>query len=105
MGIFSQVKSLQQALNFSKEFQGLPNFLKIFSQIKYKPLNVFNSCDEFIREAMKLYIKEKKKRELATRMKKGYEEMASINIELSEYCLRADSQQQQSYEEKLAECE
>ena len=60
---------------------------------------------EFIREAMKLYIKEKKKRELATRMKKGYEEMASINIELSEYCLRADSQQQQSYEEKLAECE
>lgn len=60
---------------------------------------------EFIREAMKLYIKEKKKLELNARMKKGYEEMADINLEISEYCLKADSDQQQSYEEKLAECE
>lgn len=60
---------------------------------------------EFIREAMKLYIKEKKKSELNSRMKKGYEEMGDINLEISEYCLRADSIQQQSYEEKLAECE
>lgn len=60
---------------------------------------------EFVREAMKLYIKEKKKSELNSRMKKGYEEMGDINLEISEYCLRADSIQQQSYEEKLAECE
>ena len=60
---------------------------------------------EFIREAMKLYIKEKKKMELNSRMKKGYEEMGKINLEISEYCMKADSDQQQSYEEKLAECE
>lgn len=60
---------------------------------------------EFIREAMRLYIKEKKRTELTARMKRGYEEMAEINLEISEYCLSADSLQQQSYEEKLAECE
>lgn len=60
---------------------------------------------EFIREAMRLYIKEKKRTELTARMKRGYEEMAEINLEISEYCLSADGMQQQSYEEKLAECE
>lgn len=60
---------------------------------------------EFIREAMKLYIKQKKQTELTKRMKKGYEEMAEINLELSNYCLTADDRQQQSYEDKLAECE
>ena len=60
---------------------------------------------EFIREAMKLYIRERKKAEMTSRLKKGYEEMAKINIEIAEYCLEADNIQQQSYEEKLAECE
>ena len=60
---------------------------------------------EFIREAMRLYIKEKKRLELTTRMKRGYEEMAEINLEISEFCLRADNSQQQSSEEKLAECD
>lgn len=60
---------------------------------------------EFVREAMKLYIREKKKMELCARMKKGYEEMAQINLEIAGYCLSTDNIQQQSYEEKLAECE
>lgn len=60
---------------------------------------------EFVREAMKLYIREKKKMELSARMKRGYEEMAQINLEIAGYCLSADNIQQQSYEEKLAECE
>ncbi len=60
---------------------------------------------EFIREAMKLYIHERKKEELASKLKKGYEEMAKINIEIAEFCIAADNIQQQSYEEKLAECE
>lgn len=60
---------------------------------------------EFIREAMKLYIHERKKAELSSMLKKGYEEMSMINLEIAEYCLKADNIQQQSYEEKLAECE
>lgn len=60
---------------------------------------------EFIREAMRLYIHERKKAEISEMLKKGYEEMAMINLEIAEFCFETDSMQQQSYEEKLAECE
>lgn len=60
---------------------------------------------EFIREAMKVYIRQKRNAEIAERMKSGYQQMADINLEISEYCLKADNAAQQSYEEKLAECE
>ncbi|MCL6479249.1 MAG: ribbon-helix-helix protein, CopG family [Peptococcaceae bacterium] len=38
---------------------------------------------EFIREAMKLYIAERKRRLLREQMKKGYMEMAKINLLLA----------------------
>lgn len=60
---------------------------------------------ECIREAMKLYISEKKKAKMQAQMKKGYEEMAEINLEWAEHCFKTDCDLQQSYEEKLAECE
>lgn len=60
---------------------------------------------EFIREAMKLYIREKKKNEIAERLKKGYEEMGQFNLDYSEFCLQADNRELQLYEDKLAECE
>lgn len=60
---------------------------------------------QFIRDAMRLYIREKKRVELADRMKKGYEEMAEINLELAEFCVSADEQLQRGYEDKLSECE
>lgn len=58
---------------------------------------------EFVREAMKLYIKERRKAEMRDRMKKGYQEMAEINIKLAEICLDADNDQQIKYEDKLGE--
>lgn len=58
-----------------------------------------------IREAMMMYISEKKKAKIKALMKKGYEEMAEINLEWAEYAYEADCKLQQSYEEKLAECE
>ena len=60
---------------------------------------------EFIREAMQSYIKQKKNAEVAEQLKRGYKQMADINLEISEYCLKADNSTQQTYEEKLAECE
>ena len=60
---------------------------------------------EFVREAMKLYLREKRKIEMRDRMKKGYQEMADINIRLAELCMDADSDQQQKYEERLGELE
>ncbi|MGE5474025.1 MAG: CopG family ribbon-helix-helix protein [Ignavibacteriales bacterium] len=60
---------------------------------------------EFVRQAMKLYIREKKRLEKIETMKKGYREMAEINLKLAEMCMEADSQIQKKYEDRLAECE
>lgn len=60
---------------------------------------------EFIRDAMRLYIKERKKAELVSRLRRGYEEMAEINLDIAELCISADEQQQLSYEAKLLECD
>jgi Predicted transcriptional regulators containing the CopG/Arc/MetJ DNA-binding domain and a metal-binding domain len=60
---------------------------------------------EFVREAMKLYLREKRKIQIMDRMKKGYQEMAEINIRLSEVCFEADCDQQEKYEERLGELE
>ncbi|HPZ43096.1 MAG TPA: ribbon-helix-helix protein, CopG family [Bacillota bacterium] len=48
---------------------------------------------EFIREAMKLYIAERKRRLLREQMKKGYLEMARINLALAveHYRLEAEA--------------
>lgn len=47
---------------------------------------------EFIREAMRLYIAERKRRLLREQMKKGYLEMANINLALAveQYSLEAE---------------
>lgn len=60
---------------------------------------------EFVREAMKMYLREKKKQLVAEQMKKGYQEMADINLNIAKMCFDADEQQLTAYEEKLAECE
>jgi CopG family transcriptional regulator/antitoxin EndoAI len=60
---------------------------------------------EFVREAMRRYVDEQKSASLNQALRKGYEQMADINLEIAEFCLEADNIQQQSYEEKLAECE
>lgn len=60
---------------------------------------------EFVREAMKLYIREIRRIEMRDSMKKGYQEMAEINIKLAEMCVEADSDQQKKYEERLGELE
>lgn len=60
---------------------------------------------EFIREAMKLYIRERKKIEIREKLKKGYEEMARINAELTEVGTESDNQALAKYEAILSECE
>ncbi|MGE5614786.1 MAG: CopG family ribbon-helix-helix protein [Bacillota bacterium] len=60
---------------------------------------------EFVREAMRLYLREKRKIQMRERMKKGYQEMAEINIRWAEMCMNADSEQQQKYELRLGELE
>ncbi|QCX34432.1 ribbon-helix-helix protein, CopG family [Caloramator sp. E03] len=58
---------------------------------------------QFIREAVILYIKERKKSNMIELMKKGYEDMATINSELSEIGLGVDCVELAKYEAGLAE--
>jgi CopG family transcriptional regulator/antitoxin EndoAI len=58
---------------------------------------------EFIREAIILYIEEKKRLSLAEKMKEGYMEMAQLNIEISELGFVSDVEELKEYEAKLSE--
>jgi len=60
---------------------------------------------ELVREAMKLYLREKRKIEIRDKMKKGYEEMAEINVKLAEMCFEADMDQQDKYVDRFGEME
>lgn len=60
---------------------------------------------KFIREAMKCYVAKKRHNRQKEQMAKGYQEMASINLELAETFFDLENQQFSEYEEKLAECE
>lgn len=69
--------------------------------IKGRASSQHESIDVFVSEAVKKQIKEDRKQAL----KKGYEEMAQINLKLAQMCFDADEQACRQYEEKLTECE
>lgn len=60
---------------------------------------------EFVRAAMRAYLLEKRKLSLAEQLKTGYQEMASINLDIADKYFEAESEALSVYEEKLAECE
>lgn len=60
---------------------------------------------EFVKEAMKLYIREKRKLEVSERLKNGYLEMSKINLSFAEMGLSQDMEELNIYEVKLTGCE
>lgn len=60
---------------------------------------------QFIREAMKLYLKEKKRQEIRERLRNGYIEMSELNSKLADEGLKCDARTICYYENSLAECE
>ena len=58
---------------------------------------------QLIREAMKLYINEKKKMHVREQMRRGYMEMAAINLTLAEEGLLAENQAYKQIEKKFSE--
>ncbi len=60
---------------------------------------------EFVREAMRLYLSEKKKHARKEQLKKGYQEMAELNLSLAEKYFSAEEEAFSVLEAKLAECE
>ncbi|NLW07409.1 MAG: ribbon-helix-helix protein, CopG family [Clostridia bacterium] len=59
---------------------------------------------EFIREAMKLYIAERKRRSMREQMKRGYQEMAPINLALVAENYDVEDEVQRFYVDRLVEC-
>lgn len=57
---------------------------------------------EFIREAMRLYLQERKKRQIRERMQQGYLEMARINLALSKEAIYAESEAGRILEELVS---
>lgn len=56
---------------------------------------------EFIREAMKLYLRERKKIQINESMKNGYREMSQINLCFAEMGLEEDYNELINYENRL----
>lgn len=77
----------------------------LLKEVDYIVSNEKINRSEFVREAMKLYIREIRKIEMRDKMKKGYQEMAEINIKLAEMCVEIDNEQQEKYEQQLGELE
>ncbi len=64
------------------------------------PMEHENRSD-FIAEAMKLFISEKKKLDIIEKLKEGYKEMSRINLALAEMGLEQDILDLVIYEENL----
>lgn len=60
---------------------------------------------EFVREAMKMYLGERKKQAQKEELKKGYQQMAELNLKLTETYFNAEEEAYLALSEKLAECE
>ena len=60
---------------------------------------------EFFREAIILYIEEKKRLNYIDEMKQGYLEMAELNLEIADMGFEIDIKDFKDYEVKLSECD
>lgn len=78
------------------------NLLQEFDSL----VNLENSSrSELVRRAAKMYIRERRKKELINKMKVGYEIMGPINLTGVSDALRVDNEQFKCYEERLTESE
>ncbi|MGB9886139.1 MAG: CopG family ribbon-helix-helix protein [Moorellales bacterium] len=57
---------------------------------------------EFIREAMRVYIAERKRRTVREEMKRGYQEMAALNLALAQEHFALEEEAQGRYEADFA---
>ena len=65
-------------------------------------LEAGSNRSEMVREALRRFIEERKKRTLRERLKQGYLEMANLNLQLAEEGFELEIRKTEKY---LAECE
>jgi len=81
----------------------LPNSL--LEQVDIMVPMEYKSRSEFVIDAMKLFIDEKKRIDIIERLKQGYKEMSQINLNLAEMGLEQDIRDLALYEANLKRCE
>lgn len=59
---------------------------------------------ELIREAMRFYLREKQKSRLREEMRRGYQEMARINLLLAQEAFDSEEEVRDFIERRLVEC-
>lgn len=65
----------------------------------------YKNMSDFVIEAMRLFIEEKKKVEFIEKMKNGYKEMSQVNLRLAEMGLEQDIIDLAIYEASLRRCD
>lgn len=81
----------------------LPNSL--LEQVDIMVPMEYKNRSDFVIDAMKLFINEKKKIEIIEMLKQGYKEMSQINLNLAEMGLEQDIRDLALYEANLKRCE
>lgn len=65
----------------------------------------YKNMSDFVVDAMKLFLEEKKKLEIIEKLKNGYKEMSQLNLRLAEIGLEQDIMDLAIYEANLKRCE
>lgn len=90
----------------------MPNLKRIMISVPDYLLQEFDGLvsmekknrSEFIREAMKYYIAERRRRVLQDQLKKGYQEMAAINLAIAGECFPIENEVFGNCDDNDAEC-
>lgn len=80
----------------------LPN--SILEEVDVMVPMEYKNMSDFIVDAMKLFIEEKKKSEVVEKLKNGYKEMSQLNLRIAEMGLEQDIVDLAIYEANLKRC-
>jgi CopG family transcriptional regulator/antitoxin EndoAI len=86
--MFGRAKSVANAQNTKRIMISLPDHL--LQEVDGIVEKENSNRSEFIRQAMKLYLMERKKRLLRESMQRGYMEMAKINLNIASEAFHAE---------------
>jgi len=89
-------ESVANAQNTKRIMISLPDYLlqEVDKIVKHENSN----RSEFIRQAMKVYLLERKKRQLRDSMQRGYMEMAKINLTIASESFQAEYEAEHTVE-------
>ena len=78
---------------------------EMLAEVDTEVLEEATNRSKFVRKAIESYLRSSKNERINEKLKKGYLEMAQVNLTIANMCIKADSDTLSAYEEKLAECE